>query len=132
MKMKKTTILFFLLFLVLSCSTSETMDKKLIGKWTMEKVYEYDQDVTAKHNPNKNRYLVFNADGSFISDGDPFGRNTGRWSVDMEKSVLHIDSDVEDDDSEWNVSFNGDETTWTGIGHLRKENTRLVHKKSKE
>jgi hypothetical protein len=98
----------------------------------MEKVYEYGLDVTAKHNPGGNRYFKFNPDGTFISDGDPFGKNTGRWKVNNEKSILFIDSDVEDDDSEWNVTFKDDGTTWTGIGHPRKENTKLVHKKMVE
>ena len=118
--------------LVTSCGLSETLEKKLIGKWTMEKVYEYGKDVTAKHNPSHNRYFRFNEDGTFMSDGDPFGKNTGRWRVDNEKSILYIDSDTEDDDSEWKVTFKDDETIWTGIGHPRKENTTLVHKRSSE
>lgn len=36
--------------------------------------------------------------------------------MDMEKSVLSIDSDVDDDDSEWNVINEDGLTTWTGIG----------------
>jgi hypothetical protein len=128
--MKIITTLVFTLLILMSCTSSDTLDKKLIGKWTMEKVYEYDVDQTTKHNPKNNRYVVFNADGTFLSDGDPFGKNTGRWSVDNTKSVLVIDSDVDDDDSEWKVSIEGDETTWTGMGHPRKENTKLVHKRS--
>jgi hypothetical protein len=128
--MKKIAFLStVILFLNSSCDRSKSIDEQLIGKWTMEKVYEYDKDETEKHNPKKNRYVIFNADGTFVSDGDPFGRNTGKWTVDNKKSILFIDSDVDDDDSEWNVSFNGDETTWTGIGHPRKENTKLIHKK---
>jgi hypothetical protein len=127
-----TTALLSSVLMMMSCTSNETLDKKLIGKWTMEKVYEYDADVTAKHNPMNNRYVVFHADGTFLSDGDPFGKNTGRWSVDNSTSVLFLDSDVDDDDSEWKVSFEGDEITWTGIGHPRKENTKLIHKRSKE
>jgi Domain of unknown function (DUF5004) len=129
--MKIRTILLLLAFsaMLIACGTADTLDKKLVGKWTMEKVYEYGEDVTAKHDPSDNRYLQFNSDGTFISDGDPFGRNTGRWKTDNEKSILFIDSDLDDDDSEWKVTFAGDETIWTGIGHPRKENTKLVHKR---
>ena len=74
-----------------------------------------------------NRWIIFNDDGTFISGGDPFGKNTGKWKIDDNKSVLFIDSNIDDDDSEWNVKFNGDEMTWTGIGHPRKENTKLIH-----
>lgn len=130
MKLRTRLLLFAFLIMSTSCGLTDSLDKKLVGKWTMEKVYEYGQDVTAKHNPSSNRYFKFNQDGTFLSDGDPFGRNTGRWKVDNEKSILFIDSDMEDDDSEWNITFKDDETIWTGIGHPRKENTRLVHKKS--
>jgi len=57
------------------------------------------------------------------------GRNTGKWTVDHQKAVLFLDSEVEDDDNEWKVSFNADLMIWTGIGHPRKEETRLVHKR---
>jgi len=95
----------------------------------MDKVYEYENDVTEKHNPKNDRWIEFKADGTFISDGEPFGRNTGHWTTDNEKSILFIDSDVDDDDSEWKVTFDNDQVIWTGIGHPRKENTKLIHKR---
>ena len=95
----------------------------------MDKVYEYGNDVTEKNNPKSDRWIEFKADGSFISDGEPFGRNTGRWRTDNEDSILFIDSDVDDDDSEWKVTFDNDQVIWTGIGHPRKENTKLIHKR---
>jgi Domain of unknown function (DUF5004) len=120
----------FLLFLTIeSCNTPDVLEKKIIGKWSLDKVFEYNNDVTEKHNPKRNRWIEFNKDSSFVSDGDPFGRNTGRWKVDNKNSILYIDSDVDDDDSEWKVILNDDEMIWTGIGHPRKENTRLIHKR---
>ncbi len=95
----------------------------------MYKVYEYEKDVTEKHNPKNDRWIEFKPDGSFTSGGEPFGQNTGKWTADNEKSVLYIDSDVDDDDSEWKISFADDQMVWTGIGHPRKENTKLVHKR---
>ena len=126
---RKLTIFLLTGILATSCNKPEKLDSKIIGIWMMEKVYEYDNDVTEKHNPKNNRWIEFKADGSFISDGDPFGRNTGRWTVDNTKSILYIDSDVDDDDSEWKVTFENDEVIWTGIGHPRKENTKIVHRR---
>lgn len=127
--MKIKIKLSLLIFLSLSCNPIEKLEDKIIGTWNMVKVYEYDEDVTEKHNPMNDRWIEFKEDGSFESGGEPFGKNTGRWTVDNENSILYIDSDVDDDDSEWKVSFEGEETIWTGIGHPRKENTRLVHKR---
>lgn len=126
--MKKILLILFSTTVFSGCQQS-TLDQQLVGAWTMEKVYEYENDVTEKHNPQGNRWIELKEDGTFISDGDPYGRNTGRWSVDNKNSILYIDSDVDDDDSEWKVSFEGDQVIWTGIGHPRKENTRLVHKR---
>jgi len=95
----------------------------------MDKVYEYDIEVTEKHNPKKERWIEFKTDGSFVSDGEPFGRNTGKWTADNQQMVLFLDSAVDDDDSEWKVSFTAELMLWTGIGHPRKEETRLVHRR---
>ena len=118
-----------LLIILSSCGQSNKLDKNITGTWAMDKVYEYEKDVTEKHNPKNERWIEFKADGSFISDGEPFGRNTGRWTIDNEKSILFIDSDVDDDDSEWKVTFDNDQLIWIGIGHPRKENTKIVHKR---
>jgi hypothetical protein len=127
--MKSLTFIVIFVLIMLSCHAQEALDKKIIGEWSMEKVYESDKDMTDKHNPKHNRWIKFNEDGSFISDGDPFGRNTGKWKIDNQKSILFINSDVDDDDSEWKISFQGNETVWTGIGHPRKESTKLIHRK---
>jgi len=128
---KKLTILILATLLIVSCRKAEKLDSRIIGTWTMEKVYEYENDVTEKHNPKNNRWIEFKADSTFVSDGEPFGRNTGRWTADNNNFILNIDSDVDDDDSEWKVTFDQDQMTWTGIGHPRKENTKIVHKRKK-
>jgi hypothetical protein len=127
----KLTILLLTTILTTSCKQPENLDNQIIGTWSLEKVYEYGNDVTEKHNPKDERWIEFKSNGSFVSDGEPFGRNTGRWTADNDNLILNIDSDVDDDDSEWKVTFDNDQSTWTGIGHPRKENTKLIHKRKK-
>ncbi len=126
--MAKHLILLLLIFLS-SCGQLDHLDQEIVGTWTMEKVYEYEKDVTEKHNPSDDRWIEFKSDGTFESGGQPFGRNTCRWTADNERSILYIDSDVDDDDSEWHVTFDKDQSIWTGIGHPRKENTKLIHRR---
>lgn len=123
-----------ILILVVLCScTGQSSDSlNLTGKWEMVSVVEYGKDVTDKHNPARDRYIELKDDGTFVSDGAPFGRNTGRWTFDKTKHIMFIDSDVDNDDSEWLLDFSGeDEMIWTGVGHPRKQNTKLIHKRSK-
>jgi len=127
--MKHPLLLLLISLLTLSCTHPDQLDQQIIGTWAMDKVYEYDIEVTEKHNPKKDRWIEFKTDGSFVSDGEPFGRNTGKWTADNQQTVLFLDSVVDDDDSEWKVSFTADLMLWTGIGHPRKEETRLVHKR---
>jgi len=112
-----------------SCSSNQTPKKQLIGKWTMIKVYDGENDVTNKHNPKNNRWIKFNRNGSFESGGDPHGYNDGSWELDPEKLILFLDSNTEDDDSEWKIDFDDNKTIWTGIGTPRQEQFKLISKK---
>jgi hypothetical protein len=123
-------MLRFLPLLLCSLLSCHSPEKRILGKWSMEKVSEYGADVTKKHNPEGNRWIEFRSDGSFISGGAPFGRNTGQWTIRGQDPILFLDSEVDDDDSEWKVTFEGNNTIWTGVGHPRKENTQLVHRRA--
>jgi len=108
------------------------MEKQLLGKWRMEAVYNGDQNVTLIHNPKNNRWIKFNRNGSFESGGDPHGYNVGNWELDTENSKLFLNSNMEDDDSEWKISFKDGKTIWTGIGTPRQEGFKLIHKREEQ
>lgn len=129
--MKQIRILFLAILIagLLSCSNEPDYEKQLVGKWSMERVYEGENEVTEKHNPKNNRWIKFNRNGSFESGGDPHGYNDGEWELDTEKLVLFLDSNTEDDDSEWKIAFDEDKTIWRGIGTPRQESFKLVHKR---
>ena len=95
----------------------------------MVQVFNGKNDATQVHNPKNNRWIKFNRNGSFESGGDPYGYNDGNWELDPQKMTLFLDSKVEGDDSEWNVSFDGNQMIWTGIGTPRQENFKLIHEK---
>jgi hypothetical protein len=57
--------LFILPAFLLVCCKPAKLDEKIIGTWIMDNVYEYNKDVTEKHNPKQNRWITFYADGSF-------------------------------------------------------------------
>ena len=89
----------------------------LVGWWTMSKIIDQGTDVSAEHNPEGDRYIVLRSDGQFESGGQPYGRNTGRWSYDPVRAELALDSDAgPDDDSRWVVRLRGNTMEWTGVG----------------
>ncbi|AOW18116.1 hypothetical protein LPB03_11915 [Polaribacter vadi] len=129
--MTKNRIISFVILItgLFSCANNQAPKKQLIGKWTMTKVYDGEKDITNKMNPKNNRWIKFNRNGSFESDGDPHGYNDGNWELDPEKLILFLDSKLEGDDSEWKIAFDGNTTIWTGIGTPRQERFKLIHKK---
>lgn len=106
---------YFLLSLLLvaglfACQTGKKgfpEKSQLPGRWNMTAILQNGQDVSEKHNPKNNRWIELKPDGAFVSDGDPYGRNTGKWTLDDEQTMeLFLDSDVgEGDDSYWTITI---------------------------
>jgi hypothetical protein len=126
----RQSFLVALLLILAACGTNSRLEERLVGHWIMDKVIEQGVDVTAEHNPQANRWIRFNKDGSFKSGGDPFGDNSGSYEIENNRSILYIYSSEEDDNSEWNIQIEGNEMTWTGIGTQRKEGFKLIFSKS--
>lgn len=104
------------MLLIPACRTPDADPAvSITGRWAMDRVYDGEQDVTAEHNPAGNRWMAFSNDGTFESGGDPYGPNTGRWTLDAATGELYLDSDAgEGDDSYWIVSIEGDSMRWQG------------------
>lgn len=124
-----TKILVLLVLSVFAfCNTSNAQIKDLvIGTWALDQVMEASDDVTSEHDPHDERWIRFDANGSFESDGRPFGVNTGKWRIDESMNVLYLDSDTEGNDSEWAVFFKDDEMIWRGVGDARKATFQLFY-----
>lgn len=122
-----------LLLLIAACQSTQTpasTESLLIGRWDMAQVYDGGEDVTAEHNPAGNRWVAFASEGTFISDGDPYGRNAGRWTYDPATQELYLDSDAgEGDDSYWIVQVEGDEMHWQGARSAFTKRFEIVHVK---
>lgn len=129
--MNTTKTLILLLYLcICSCQPKQSLSSKLIGKWQMQQVLNLETDVSTKHNPNGNRWIQLNDDGTFISDGDPYGKNTGKWSIEKSTATLYLDSDAgSDDDSYWLVSFQADLMKWKGTKSDFTKRFTLTHKR---
>lgn len=109
------------LALVAGCATTAPAGPParadLVGAWAMDRIYDDGADVSGTHNPAGDRFIILRADGRFESDGQPYGRNTGRWVYIPSTRELGLDSDAgPDDDSRWTVRLDGDRMEWRGAG----------------
>ncbi len=117
----KTLLSLALFTLTSNLLLAQSLHEQMIGRWAMETVMLGDDDVTSEHDPQDERWIEFHQDGKFFSDGEPYGANQGVWTVDEEASTFFLDSDVENDDSDWHVWFEDDKMYWRGIGDPKKE-----------
>ena len=99
----------------ISCSTGKLSVSSLATTWELGNVYENQVNVTNRENPNRDRFITFNSDGTFISGGVPYGELSGTWIITEEKTLRIIpDMEGEVGSSEWKVSFEKDIMSWTG------------------
>jgi len=113
----------------MSCTTNS--QNQLSGKWMMHKVIQNGKDVTIEHNPHNERFFLINEDGTFSSDGRPYGKNTGKYIFDDQKKTLAIDSDAgPDDDSNWKVTIDKNTMIWQGYGTKWAEGFQIHYKKN--
>lgn len=84
----------------------------------MAAVLDGTESVTTDHNPENDRWIAFASNGTFETDGEPYGRNTGKWILTSEENAttLFLDSDAgAHDDSYWTLQFSGDTMIWKGL-----------------
>jgi len=116
------------------CAKDKSLSEQIIGKWKMTKVMELSEDVTAKHNPDNNRWISFindaeiKNDGTFESGSGDKTENTGKWFIN--KDELFIDSDAgEDDDSYWQITIDEDKMHWKGQHFEFNKRFEIFYKK---
>lgn len=120
-KFKICLILILTMVFIYTCSQEISVQEKIKGKWKMVKVKELSEDVTERHNPDKNRWIRFledrsiNEGGLFESGRDKVKENSGKWFYDKGEKELYLDSDAgEDDDSYWSVTIEKNTMLWKG------------------
>ena len=65
----------------------------------------------------RNAFSLLMKTEPFISDGRPYGKNTGKYIFDKNAKTLAIDSDAgPDDDSNWKIIIEENTMIWQGYG----------------
>jgi hypothetical protein len=113
--LKRLTFLCLLGVAIACRPTSDSPTDLLVNHWDMDQIIHNGQDATQEHDPEDNRWIELYDDGTYTSDGDPYGRNTGKWTLNEETMELYLDSDAgEGDDSYWIVEVAEDSVRLSG------------------
>jgi hypothetical protein len=127
--MRKSLILAGLILVSISCQQSKSLRVQLTGKWRIQKILIYDEDVSAVQNPDKERWISFDREGRFASGGEPYGENSGTFSLGGDDHMLLLGSDAgAGDDSYWHIEISEDTLVMHGVGTERQNNSvvRLI------
>ena len=125
-------ILYYVLLLGILISCSSEKEVGIKGTWMMYRVIQSGNDVSAEHNPHKERYVTFHSDSIFESGGRPYDENTGIFKFNIEAGTLFLDSDSgPEDDSYWHVTFKRDTMHWQGYGSEWAMDFELIHIRKK-
>lgn len=106
------------IILLTACSAGKISVSSLSTTWTMDKVYEKKVNVTNRENPNRDRYISFQADGTFMSGGEPYGDVTGTWEILPDRTLLITPSNHDEvGTSQWIATIKGATMVWRGTGN---------------
>lgn len=128
-------ITFAILILGLTaCAATKLSPKKLSsGTWLLERAYEKKVNVTNRENPNRDRVITFNEDGSFSSTGAPYGNISGRWEITEEGalSLIPDGNGAEPGPSVWRVEMDKLSMKWRSAGGETPEGLELYWSRQK-
>jgi len=99
----------------------------LLGRWKMQTVYVDGVEVTHQYIPDEKRWIEFNADFSFVSDGESFGRKKGTFTLDEDSGLLSFNLDIGfGEKSFWHVEFDGRNMIWTDRGNPMVDKIKII------
>jgi hypothetical protein len=99
----------------------------LLGKWVMQKVYRGGAEVSHQYIPDAKRWIEFRSDFTFVSDGEPYGRKQGYFTLDEDTGLLSFDLDLGFGvESYWQVEFDGQKMIWTDRGNPMIDQIKII------
>ena len=85
----------------------------LLGKWEIQSVYHENVEVTGHYIQGDHRWIEFDNDFTFVSDGESYGRKEGKFSFDENTGLLSFDLDLGlGQQSYWYVEMDGQRMNW--------------------
>jgi len=103
----------------LICLAQNINRYELAGKWEVVKVTENDQDISSTIDINVQRWIHFISDDRYESDGYPFGRYDGEYSLDEISGELILKNGTSNEKGiKWIARYDGEYLNLKGSGRL--------------
>lgn len=103
----------------------------LAEKYWVIKGYIQHGDKEAQQK-NEGRWYKFNLDGTFDSGRWQEKTANGSWSFDEKTKIIHLDSSLDTEDSEWNTQITVSGNTMVIIGTKKYNQTHIQGKMVKQ
>lgn len=81
-------ILYLLVLCCLSCNNNQDIPEGLVGKWKMYYTKFNAKDISKSSDPTNENGLEFQANGDYISFGNPRHEDEGTYEVDQDNLLL--------------------------------------------
>ena len=90
------------------------------GKWEVVKITENDMDISSTIDNNAQRWLEFISNDRYNSDGYPFGRYEGEYTLNENSGTLVLKSGSANTKSmTWQARYDGEYLILTGTGQFQ-------------
>jgi hypothetical protein len=86
--MRVVLILFVVALCCLSCNNKQDIPQGLIGKWKIFYTKMNGKDISKSADPTNENGLEFQADGNYISFGNPRHQDKGIYEVNKDNLLL--------------------------------------------
>jgi hypothetical protein len=99
----------------------------LLGRWEMQTVYVGGAEATYQYIQDKKRWIEFDSDFTFVSDGDSYGRKKGTFSLNEDSGLLSFDIDLGfGQKSFWHIELDGQKMIWTDRGNPTTDKVKII------
>lgn len=112
--------MIFINISAMNCYAQNISSYEINGKWEVVKITENNEDISSSIDNNAQRWIEFIADQSYESDGYPFGRYDGEYSLDEKSGILVLKSGTTNAKTmKWQISYDGEYLILNGTGQLQ-------------
>lgn len=125
--MLRISFLLIFNFVLVISATAQVKIHDLVGRWKMYRVYRGNAEITNEYLPDADRWIEFNMDHTFVSNGKTYRRIAGTFTLDERNGLLSFDTDLGfGEKSYWHVEYDGEKMIWKDRGNPMIDQIKVI------